>query len=188
MKLLKTITETVSGSLPLDKRATMKAMLEEAGTNGIKHIFVESARAVARNMDTAEEIYRKACDLGIHIIPSDMPDLFLPNATPIQKFVRRIVLAMTELEKDLVVSRLSDGRARAREKRTASIKRARQSPCRIRIASRHHKARRCAFRPQPMRQAHGFTTTPDQGCHQKPIRWHDRVGGGCRRNCPTFSR
>ena len=64
MKLLKTITETVSGSLPLDKRATMKAMLEEAGTNGIKHIFVESARAVARNVGTAEEIYAKLATSG----------------------------------------------------------------------------------------------------------------------------
>ena len=116
--MAKTTVETISGSLPLDKRTTLKNMIEHHG--GMKTIFVEGSSAVARNAKAAEEVYELARLHGVTIIPADVPDLFQPNPTAVQKFVRRCIFAMTELERDLVVDRLRDGRTRATNKDEAA--------------------------------------------------------------------
>jgi DNA invertase Pin-like site-specific DNA recombinase len=119
------MVETISGSLPLDKRTTLKNMIEHHG--GMKTIFVESSRAIARNAKAAEEVYELARLHGVTIIPADVPDLFQPNPTAVQKFVRRCIFAMTELERDLVVDRLRDGRTRAKNARAATLKKTKKT-------------------------------------------------------------
>ena len=52
---------------------------------------------------------KKPKDLGIHIIPVDLPDLMDHNPNPAQKFMRRVMFAYTELEKDITVQRLQHG-------------------------------------------------------------------------------
>ena len=140
---MKTICEVISGSLPLDKRSTFQSML--SGTKfKIDKIFVESARAVSRDADVAEQIYKAAKAANVEIIPQDwteshpsrprwprasapsrnawpprsasaclsvgqdLPGLFAHDPSPVETFMRRVVLAMTELEKNLIVSRLAD--------------------------------------------------------------------------------
>ena len=118
--VVKTMMETVSGSLPLDKRNALKDIIEDH--KGIKTIFVESSRAIARSAKVAEGIFELAKEHGVAIIPADVPDLYNPNPTAVQKFVRRTIFAMTELERDLVVDRLKDGRKRAVAQRQKEAK------------------------------------------------------------------
>ena len=49
-----------SGSLPLDQRKAFKGLIEEAPKRNIENIFVESARALSRDADVGEEIYKKS--------------------------------------------------------------------------------------------------------------------------------
>lgn len=86
-------------------------MLSTASAQGIDTILVESSRAVARDALVAEDLYRSATAKGIRIVPSDVPELFSESPTPVQKFLRRIMLAYTELEKDMTIHRLQHGLA-----------------------------------------------------------------------------
>ena len=121
--VIRTVCEVISGSLPMDQRKQFKQLLVDAPNAGIKKIFVESARAISRDADVGEEIYKKAKEQGIEICCKDSPGLFSLNPSPVQIFLRRVVLAMLELEKNLVVHRLKDGRKHAQEKANKEIKR-----------------------------------------------------------------
>ena len=61
------ISQKVAGSLPMDQRKQFKELLADAPNAGIKKIFVESARAVSRDADVGEEIYKKAKEQGVEI-------------------------------------------------------------------------------------------------------------------------
>jgi DNA invertase Pin-like site-specific DNA recombinase len=74
-----------------------------------RKIYVESSRAVARSSTVAEKLFQTSVEHGVQIVPADLPDLYKHEATPVEKFVRRIVFATTELERDLIVQRLQDG-------------------------------------------------------------------------------
>ena len=62
--LVRTVCEVISGSLPMDQRKQFKNLLAEAPNAGIKKIFVESARALSRDADVGEEIYKKSKEQG----------------------------------------------------------------------------------------------------------------------------
>ena len=96
----------VSGSLPAEQRDTFQKLLKDGR---FKKIYVESSRAVARSSSTAEQLFQASVKHGVQIVPADLPDLYKHNATPMEKCVRRIVFATTELERDLIVQRLQDG-------------------------------------------------------------------------------
>jgi len=72
-------------------------------------------RAISRDANVAEEMYQKAKKHNIQIVPADIPDLCALDPNPVQTFIRRVMFAMTELEKNLIVQRLSDGRQRKKE-------------------------------------------------------------------------
>ena len=103
------VAEVVSGSLPLQKRTVFNELLQKCSKQNITSVYVEGTRAFARNAAVAEAIYEKTKDLGIHIIPVDLPDLMDHNPNPAQKFMRRVMFAYTELEKDITVQRLQHG-------------------------------------------------------------------------------
>ncbi len=73
-------------------------------------IFVESTCAIACDADIGETLYKKACKVGVQIIPQDLPTMFEPEPYPVQNFQRHVTLAMVELEKNMIVQRLKDGR------------------------------------------------------------------------------
>ena len=112
VEVVKTVVEVVSGSLPSDKRQVLRTLLEEAREDGAGELFVESVRAVGRNADTSEALYRHACANGVRTIPADMQDLCVENPNSVQKSVRRLMFKREELDKDLVATRLADGRTR----------------------------------------------------------------------------
>ena len=109
LDIVHSVAEVVSGSLPLEQRACFKELLEKCRHEGIQRILVEGSRAVARSAVSAEEVYQQSKQAGIEITPCDIPSLYTLDANPAQKFLRRVIFAYTELEKDMTVSRLQDG-------------------------------------------------------------------------------
>ena len=90
---------SLAGVSPLRKRKAFQNFLPRAADQGIHEIVVESSRAVARDANVDEEFFQKSKNMGVRLVPADLPDLFAPNPTPVQTFVRRVMFAMTELEK-----------------------------------------------------------------------------------------
>ena len=74
-----TVSEVISGGLPLAQRKTFMGLLTKPG---VKKIFVESSRAVARDARVAEEVYQLSKKLGVQIIPADIPQLFAHVQNP----------------------------------------------------------------------------------------------------------
>ena len=62
-------------------------------TGDVKTFFIETCRALARSVKVSEELYEKAVQNKVSIIPADLPDLLKPDATPAENFVRRIIFA-----------------------------------------------------------------------------------------------
>lgn len=98
------IKETVSGTKPLAQRKQLLKLLDSA-----RLIYVESARAISRKACVGEEIYEAATAKGVTIIPADFPGLFKADASPMESFMRKVILAMHEMERDVVVARLQAG-------------------------------------------------------------------------------
>ena len=126
-KVVGEVAEVISGSLPIDRRGKFRDLMEEAGERKIKTIMVENARAISRNMMVSEELYELSKKVGVQIVPADFPDLMKHDAGPMDKFLRRIVFAYQELEKDLVVHRLKDGLDKRRERLEVALRQQRRS-------------------------------------------------------------
>jgi len=103
-------SEVISGSLSLEQRKVLQQML----TGPPKRIFVESARAISRNAMVGEQAYQLGKKHGVEIIPSDIPGLFTHHPKPGETFMRHVMLAVQELERDLIVERLMHGLEKAR--------------------------------------------------------------------------
>ncbi|CAK0829853.1 unnamed protein product [Prorocentrum cordatum] len=126
-KIVGGISEVVSGSLPAGSRQGFKKLVAEATKRKIKTILVENARAVARSSHANEDLFEMAKKRGIEIIATDMPALYKHQPNPAEKFVRRIVFAHVELEKDMTVHRLWEGLAVARAEKEANYRRVKRT-------------------------------------------------------------
>ena len=62
VNVVHSVAEIVSGSLPLEQRASFKQLLEKCKHEGIEHIIVEGSRAIARNAIAAEEVYQRSSE------------------------------------------------------------------------------------------------------------------------------
>ena len=114
---LQKVTECISGMLPLQKRKTLMKLVK----GECSHIFVESVRSLARSSRAIEDLHQAAKTTGTAIIVADSgPDLFKLDATPAQNFQRRILAAVTEFERDVVVERLASGLKRKAQSLRAS--------------------------------------------------------------------
>lgn len=96
--------ETISGTTPLVQRCKLSKLMES-----VSAIYVESARAIARKTSIGEEIFEEAAKKGVKIICGDHPTLFKSPASPIESFIRKVMFAMNEMERDLLVQRLQSG-------------------------------------------------------------------------------
>ena len=111
---MKKVSKTISGMLPLQKRTKLRQLL----SGEYDTIVVESARALSRSVETSEQIFNTAKQNGVNIITSDLPDLFNVNGNPATNFMRRVMAAVTEFDRDVLVLRLQAGLAEARKKTT----------------------------------------------------------------------
>lgn len=110
----KMVSEVISGSLALEQRKMLQKLL----TGAPKQVFVESARAIARNALVGEQAYQLAKQHAVQIIPSDIPNLFTHFPTPGETFMRHVMLAVQELERDMIRERLTAGLQKAMETST----------------------------------------------------------------------
>ncbi|CAK0832317.1 unnamed protein product [Prorocentrum cordatum] len=104
------VCDVICGTLPLPQRSTFTNLLEKASKTKQKKVYVGESRAVARNYDLSDELYKMGKKLGVTIVAADAPGLFDHNPGPLQVFQRRVDFARTELEKDLTVLRLGQSR------------------------------------------------------------------------------
>ena len=70
----------------------------------------------------AESLYDFSKKQGVTIVASDLPDLFSHEENPASRFLRRIICAYNELEKDMTVSRLQHGLANKKKKARAALR------------------------------------------------------------------
>ena len=98
--------------MPLDKRRQFQKLMADTSSKQIAKIYFESIRALARDATVAEQIYQKSKDAKVQLVAADCPDLLTHDPTPVQTFLRRVMFAMIELEKNLIVQRLANGRAK----------------------------------------------------------------------------
>ena len=70
-KLVDSIDEVISGSLPTDGREVFNDLLKLAQDKNIGHILIENSRALARDADLRAELRKKARAVGVTIICGD---------------------------------------------------------------------------------------------------------------------
>eukprot|EP00435_Cladocopium_sp_Y103_P035969 s3651_g9.t1 len=107
-----TCNEVISGTKPLEQRKILGTLMSQ---KNIK-IFVENARAIARTAKVGEDIYEEAKAKGIEIIADDIPNIFALKPRPVETFVRLVTLAVYQLERNLIVERLTKGLALAKKR------------------------------------------------------------------------
>ena len=132
-KVVKTIAEIVSGSLPLDQRSQFTKLMDMGAADKLDKIYFESTRAIARDADVAEAAYKTSKHIGVQLVPADLPELCTLNPNAVQTFLRRVMFAMVELEKNLIVERLEDGRKRKANKVAKEIQDAKKKKRRPRL-------------------------------------------------------
>ena len=103
--------EVVSGCKPLESRKVLSALMQQKDVK----IFIENARAIARSAKVGEDIYEAAKKHNISIVPDDIPNLFALQPKPSEAFIRVIMLAVYQLERDLIVERLAHGLQKAKQ-------------------------------------------------------------------------
>ena len=99
--------EVISGSLPKDKREKLLHRPNISKRSSWSRVLSRVMLMLAR------QCIRILSKQGIEFHCADAPGVFTHNPSPVQQFLRRVVLAMIELEKNLVVTRLADGRKKA---------------------------------------------------------------------------
>jgi len=112
-KAIVTIAETISGMLPLAKREHLVKLIQDPR---ISEVHVESCRAVARKAVVAEAMWELSKKHKTKIICADYPELFKHNCSPAESFIRKVVMATTELHRDIAVESLSNGLKEAKKR------------------------------------------------------------------------
>ena len=121
VELVQQISEVISGSLPKDKRVKFNTLMKEAPAKEIHKIFFE-LRALSRDADVGEDMYKDSVRTGVEFNCRDCPGVFVHNPSPVQQFLRRVILAMIELERNLIVTRLAAGREAAHKAAVQQVK------------------------------------------------------------------
>ena len=103
--------EVVSGSLPATLRTQLVHILKH---NRGKKVYIENSRALARSTVAGEQLYEMSKENNVKIVSVDMPELFNHQPSPGTAFLRRVMLAAQEFERDIIVERLQHGLAKAR--------------------------------------------------------------------------
>lgn len=101
-KVVARIAEVVSGRLPAEQRPKLLVII------------------TSKKFD---KIYVIAQASNVQIVPSDMPTLYDHSSDPMHKFLRKIIVAVTELDRDMTVEKLRDG---IRRKMKNTVRKTRQ--------------------------------------------------------------
>jgi len=98
------------GSLALDDRQMFPVLISTCREQGIHVILVEKADRFARDLMVQESGYQQLKDLGIQVVPVDMPDLFETDGDPTRDFIRQQMGSVNQLVRAQLVDRLKTAR------------------------------------------------------------------------------
>ncbi len=99
----------VRGADHVMKRPEFSKMFKYMVNNGIKTMLVESPDRFARDLGVQINALDLLKENGMEVIPVNAPEHFL-DETPTSKFMRVVVGALSEMEKDNLVNKLKSGR------------------------------------------------------------------------------
>lgn len=105
--------EGISGKLDDHDRPAMARMFSELDGTDIKTIVIEKMDRLARDLIIQEGILGRLRKAGYELISTAEPDLCSDD--PTRKFIRRVLGAVAELDRDLIVNRLKAARRRIRD-------------------------------------------------------------------------
>lgn len=107
--------EGVSGTLSGFERPVFSAMLADAIQNGVRHIVVERADRLARDLIESELILRECAAHYISVWCADSGEnLSDVDADPTRKLIRQIMGALAEWDKSVLVKKMRAARERIR--------------------------------------------------------------------------
>ncbi len=106
--------EGVSGTISLDGRPGLSALLERVLSNGVRIVIVERADRIARDLIQSELILDELRKAGVSVIEAESgQDLASePNASAV--LIRQVLGAVAEFEKTSIVAKLAAARTRKR--------------------------------------------------------------------------
>lgn len=102
----------VTGTTEYDARPAMSDMLEAIRTGDVRHVIVENADRLARDYVVQELIVRKFQNYKTTIVSAQGDDLCDENPTRV--FVRRILGAVADLDRCLIVNKTRTAREKKR--------------------------------------------------------------------------
>ena len=105
----------VSGTTDLAKRPAFVLLIHYCQDNDVDYILVEDISRFSRDV-IITELGRNMLKLeGLDIVPVNAPDLFLNNdaTDPTRKFIRMVLAAVSDLERNMITLRLQSGRRKA---------------------------------------------------------------------------
>ena len=104
----------VPGTMRFEDRLGMQDFLARAVESGIDTLIIPDEQRLARNLMVQEEALSYLKKLGLKLLHSKIPQLFM-SQDPLMIFLRQILGAFSQLENSIRVSTLADGRRRAKK-------------------------------------------------------------------------
>ena len=113
----------VPGTMRFQDRPGMQDLLQRTVAASITELIVPDEACLARDLLVQEEALVYLKKMGLKLIHSKLPQLFVSD-DPLMVFFRQILGAFAQLENSMRVSTLADGRQRAQKttKRQSMLK------------------------------------------------------------------
>jgi DNA invertase Pin-like site-specific DNA recombinase len=107
--------EGVSGTLELDNRDGLGALLDRIESNGVRVVLVERADRLARDLVVGELILGQFRERGVRVIEADgANELTAGSDDPTRVLIRQVLGAVAEYDKSVTVAKLRAARERVR--------------------------------------------------------------------------
>jgi DNA invertase Pin-like site-specific DNA recombinase len=106
--------EGIPGKNELDDRPSLRSLIADLLSDGVKLVLVERLDRLARALIVQETILQDLQRRGIEMISVAEPDAC--SADPTRTMIRQILGAFFEYERKMIVSKLADARSRIRLK------------------------------------------------------------------------
>jgi len=101
----------VSGTDPVERRPGFRDMVARIMGNGVRLILIEDASRFARDILVRETGLRMVRDLGVRVVTASGTDL-TDNSNPEANFIRQVLCAASEAEKQRLVLKMRAARDR----------------------------------------------------------------------------
>jgi DNA invertase Pin-like site-specific DNA recombinase len=142
----------VSGADPVMERPGLVEMLNYLLNNGARTVLVESASRFARDLAVQLAGHDLLKKHGIELVPVDAPDHF-QDETPTATMVRNILGAVSQFEKEALVSKLKKARDRQSEAAGKRIEGRKPAPAEhVAMAKKLHRQHPVTHQRMSLRQ------------------------------------